>query len=184
MHDHRPDDALTPQPTEADALVGRLLDREASMQERHRFEGLAAAEPELWRTLAESLLDMDMLAGGVEEQVSAADRIEISAQPATQRLAGLAVTLSGWAAVLLLGIVWVVAAARGPAESLDARRVDVPLVQPKLTAPEHLREYLDSPHVLGQMAPLLLEVERLPDGTERRRILRRIEEYEYPGGTP
>lgn len=175
---------MIPPPTEVETLVGRLQDREATMQERHRFEGLAERVPELWRTLAERLLDMDLLAGGVEEQVSAADRIEISLAPARQRYAGLAVTLSGWAALLLLGIVWVVAAARGPAGERDARRVEGPDTPAPLTAQEHLREYLHSPHVLGEMAPTLLDVEQLPDGSERRRILRHIEEYEYSGGPP
>lgn len=181
MHADRPHDPLTPNATEAETLVGRLLDREATMEERRRFEGLASTDPALWRALAERQLDMDLLAQGIEEHIGAADRIEVSLA-APRRLAGWATTFSGWAAALLLGITWTVLSARAPERS--AMITDAPLLEKDLSPQEHLKEYLRAEHVVGVLAPILLETEQLPDGRYRMRIIRRIEEYQYPEPLP
>ena len=52
-HDPAPDDAV-----EADVLIGRIIDLEATAEDQQRFEQLAIADPSLWRALATRQQDM------------------------------------------------------------------------------------------------------------------------------
>jgi hypothetical protein len=166
---------------ESDALVGRIIDREATPRDCAAFERRASDDPNLWRTLALRHLDMAMLSDRVAEHTDAADRVDTPVPGRRRRPLSVAVTLSGWAAVLLLGLSWVlvVAGGRGAAGPEPAYRSvsGFPVAADDLTADEHFRRYLQGDNVLGELDPILLETEPLPDGRYRLRIIRRVEEY-------
>ncbi|MCH8315374.1 MAG: hypothetical protein IIA64_05325, partial [Planctomycetes bacterium] len=71
-HDPSPDDAV-----EADVLIGRIIDLEATAEDQQRFEQLATADPSLWRALATRQQDMAVLAERVTEETSSANGVEL-----------------------------------------------------------------------------------------------------------
>jgi hypothetical protein len=161
-----------PAAPDADVLIGRLLDREASDDERRTFERLADGEGRLWKTLALRQLDMSDLTAGVEAVTLPAERVEAPA--AAPRRWHAAFSLSGWAAALLLGAFWAAAPRQAPGPRVD------PAVKPppaEVNSPdEHLRRYLGSDFVIGEHDPILLEQEDLGDGRHKVWFIRRIEE--------
>ena len=70
---------------EADTLIGRIVDREATSGDCEAFEHMASVEPILWRALALRHLDMAMLSDRVGEHTDAAERVA----RAIARLAGI-----------------------------------------------------------------------------------------------
>lgn len=166
---------------DAETLIGRIIDREATPGDCEAFERQASADPILWRALAVRHLDMAMLSDRVAEHTAAAERVDVRARGARRPPVSLLVTLSGWAAVLVLGLWWAVVVAGGG----DAGRAPAPVrsvAEPPaaagpLTAEEHYRRYLQADFVLGELDPVLLETEQLPEGRVRLRFIRRIEEY-------
>jgi hypothetical protein len=166
---------------ESDTLIGRIIDREATPRDCAAFERLASDDPILWRALALRHLDMAMLSDRVAQDTDAVERVDAPARWSHRRPLSLVVTLSGWAAVLLLGLSWVLVVAGGrdaAAPGPGVRSVaEFPVAAGDLTADEHFRRYLQSDRVLGELDPILLETEPLPDGRYRLRIIRRVEEY-------
>jgi hypothetical protein len=173
---------------EADTLIGRIIDREATPRDCEEFERRASVDPILWRALALRHLDMAMLSDRVGEHTDAADRVEVRPRWQLRRAPNLLVTLSGWAAVVLVGLWWaIVVAGRGdadPAASQVRSIAEPPPAVQDLTADEHYRMYLEADFVLGELDPTLLETEELPDGRYRLRFIRRIEEYAIIGAPP
>lgn len=158
-----------------DALIGRLIDSEARPQDLETFEHLARRRPELWRTLALQHLEMDALSGRVMTATGAAERVEAAPPP---RRGNLALMLSGWAAVVVMGVAWMTLPLGPPPARPGFDRVLAPEVADReLTADEHLAAYLSAPFVRGELDPMLLETEPLDDGRYRLWILRRIEEH-------
>jgi hypothetical protein len=161
---------------EAEVLVGRLVDGEASPEELGRFTDLADADASMWKTLALRQIDMRLLADRVAVQTAAAERVELHPRPKRRAHRAL-LMMSGWAAVLALGAWWSLhdaAAARRAGPSLPVTAPQE--AAPELTPREHLREYLRSPHVLGELDVILMETTDLGDGVYEYRFLRRIEE--------
>ena len=157
-------------------LIGRIVDHEATPQELERFEHMADERLPLWRTLARQQISMGLLADRVLDETAAAEAVEVARGPSR----GWSITaLSGWAAVLVLGVWWAVVAPtrdtpRHPPQ-LD-RVVGTPSQSP--TRPDdHLREYLAAPFVIGVHDPIVLETEPLESGRHRVYFMRRIEEY-------
>ena len=161
-------------------LMTRLVDREASGAERDHFERLAEGDGSLWRDLALRQLDMGLLGDRVAQRTAEADRVELPAPP--RRWVNLGVTLSGWAAVIALGLVWALAT---PGDRVDPGDSVRPVTAPAddgsasdpLTPEEHLRLYLQRDGVLGELSPVMMTAEELPDGRVRVRYVRRVEEY-------
>ena len=165
-----------PEP-EPERLMTRLVDGEASVGDRARFETLADEERGLWRDLALRQLEMGLLARRVAGHTAGADRIEL---PPRRSWTTLSVTLSGWAALLVLGLLWVTFAGEAVPATNGSRPVPAAgeaVPHRVLTPQEHLQAYLQAEHVLGELAPVLLDTDDLGDGTLRLRYLRRIEEH-------
>jgi hypothetical protein len=166
---------------EAEALIGRIIDREATPQDCEDFEQLASVDPFLWRTLALRHLDMAMLSDRVAEHTEAAEGVALPARRGGRLPLGVLVACSGWAAVLVVGLWWAIVAGGGRDTDVGTSRVQ-PVGEPapaarELTADEHYGKYLEASFVVGEMDPVLLESEPLGDGRYRLRFIRRIEEY-------
>ncbi|MHC4083225.1 MAG: hypothetical protein ACYS15_09865 [Planctomycetota bacterium] len=166
---------------EADTLIGRIIDREATSGDCESFERMASVDPILWRALALRHLDMVMLSDRVGEQTDAAERVELRSRWQHRPALNLLVTLSGWAAVFVVGVWWAIVVAGGGNAELATSPVQSvagpPAAVGALTPAEHYDEYLEAEFVLGELDPILLETEPLPDGRYRLRFIRRIEEY-------
>ncbi len=176
--------ASSEQELEAEQLIDRIVDSEASSEDRARFELLADRESLLWRTLAFRQQEMAVLADGVAKRIEGAEQIDLSPGHGRRRII-LPVTLSGWAAVFILGLWWALLGGgggeggRGPDGLLPA--VDFGAGALALTAEEHFRKYLEAGRreglVIGELDPILLQTEPMSDGRHRIRFVRRIEEY-------
>ncbi len=161
---------------EADILIGRLLDREATGDDRLRFERLAGSESDLWKTLALRQLDMADLSDRVCAATEPAERVDVIA--AAPRRWHPVFSLSGWAAALLLGMWWIVAPGESPrpqVRTAASLAVDAATMEP-LTPQELLRRYMASPFVIGPFSSILLEQQDLPDGRHQIWFVRRFEE--------
>ncbi|MEE9131641.1 MAG: hypothetical protein V3T84_16625 [Phycisphaerales bacterium] len=157
-HDPPPDDAV-----EADVLIGRIIDLEATGEDQQRFEQLAAADPSLWRALATRQRDMAVLAERVSQETTGANRVELPVLSPRRRVPW-ALAYAGWAAVLVIAAVWAILPGQEP----------VPLgVQ---TADEHFELYRQAPFVQAELDPILLDWEPIDDEWIRIFIMRRVEE--------
>ena len=158
-HDSSPDNAV-----EADVLIGRIIDLEATAEDQQRFEQLATADPSLWRALANRQQDMAVLAERVTEEISSANGVELPVVSPRRRVPW-ALAYTGWAAVLVIGAVW----------AILPRQAPIPLgVQ---TADQHFEEYISAPFVQAELDPILLDWEPTDDDEWIRIfIMRRIEE--------
>ncbi len=162
---------------DADTLIGRLLDREATGDDRMRFECLADSASDLWKTLALRQLDMAELSDRVCAATEPADRVDvIAATPPRRWQAGFA--LSGWAAAIVLGMWWAATPreARGPQVQPAVNPPPSAVPADALTPAELLRRYMASDFVVGPWEPILKEQEDLGDGRHKIWFVRRIEE--------
>ncbi len=177
-------DAASDQELEAERLLERIVDSEASSEDCARFELLADRESLLWRTLALRQQEMAVLAESVAQRIEGAEQIDLSPGHERRRI-NLSVTLSGWAVVVIGGLWWALLGGgggeggRGPDGLLPA--ADSGAGALALTAEEYLRKYLEVGHreglVIGELDPILLQTEPMSDGRHRIRFVRRIEEY-------
>ncbi len=178
---HR-DDSL-----ESEILVGRLIDGEATLDDQARFESLAGENPSLWRTLALRQQQMALLVAKFERDTHAVERIVLPRLAAAANRRGASAWLraaaySGWAALILLAAGWWFNARNSTVELPDVTPV-ITHSDPSLSYDDHLREYLQAPYVVGEMAPTLLHREVMSDGRTAIRFLRRVEEVLFlPAG--
>ena len=150
--------------SEAEILLSRIVDHQATEQDQQRFEQLAVVDPSLWRTLAQQQQEMAALSDTVVEQLVAADRIELpTTKSSITPLKPFA--FIGWAAAILIAAVWILL----PANELSQINTD-------FTAEEHFQEYRKADFVLQELDPIFMDWEELPDGRIRIWIMRRIEE--------
>ena len=178
-------DASAEQELEAERLIDRIVDSEASSADRARFELLADRESLLWQTLALRQQEMAVLADSVAQRIEGAEQsIDLSPGHERRRI-NLLVTLSGWAVVVIGGLWWALLGGgggeggRGPDGLLPA--ADPGAGAWALTAEEYLQQYLEKGRreglVIGELDPILLQTEPMSDGRHRIRFVRRIEEY-------
>ncbi len=177
-------DAASDRELEAERLLERIVDSEASSEDCARFELLADRESLLWRTLALRQQEMAVLAESVAKRIEGAEQIDLSPGHERRRI-NLSVTLSGWAVVVIGGLWWALLGGgggeggRGPDGLLPA--ADSGAGALALTAQEYYRKYLEAGHregfVIGELDPILLQTEPMSDGRHRIRFVRRIEEY-------
>ncbi len=165
-------------PEESETLIGRIIDHEATADDRRRFEVLAGGDPDLWRRLALDQVDMGLLAGRVREATAPADRVDVTIAGGRRNLA---LVFSGWAAVLVLAAWWAFVAGMGDQTQRQmTSRLDTPAAgapQQFLGPQDHLREYLASNFVIGELDEIVLETEPLENGRHRVWYIRRIEEF-------
>ncbi len=177
-------DASSEQELEAERLIDRIVDSEASSEDRARVELLADRESLLWRTLALRQQEMAVLAESVAQRIEGAEQIDLSPGHGRRRI-NLSVTLSGWAAVVILGLWWALLGGGGGEgdRGLDGLlpAADSGAGALALTAEEYYRKYLEEGRreglVIGELDPILLQTEPMSDGRHRIRFVRRIEEY-------
>ncbi len=110
---------------EFELLLARAIDRTADADDWRRLETRADGEPQVWEELGRSLRDDGLLRGEVAARLSVASRVELPARAGTTGRAGTTARAgttgapapitpphpswrawSGWAAALLLGLVW------------------------------------------------------------------------------
>lgn len=178
MNDTRSNDydeaAFDPE-LEADVLIGRVIDDEADDADWQRFEHLAAGEPMMWQQLALRQHDMARLSVAVHDATDDAATRDLPAR----RLGGLTWTLalSGWAAVLVFAFTWALVSLT------DLSRQATPAINqaslPALSPEQHYERYLSAPYVLGDLQPVVLEVDSMSDGRVALRFIRRIEEVAF-----
>lgn len=173
MMDARNDSTWTPDAeNEADVLIARVIDGEATETDRERFDHLAAAEPTLWRELALRQQDHGQLTEEVRAATAGADRTELPRHRFIPRGVSWTLAASGWAAVLILSLSWGLIATSGRRPAPIAKTATV-------TPEEHYQNYMEAPYVLGDMHPEVLEVQEMPDGRVAVHFVRRIEEIAF-----
>ncbi len=177
-------DASSEQELEAERLLERIVDSEASSEDRARFELLADRESLLWRTLALRQQEMAVLAESVAQRIDGAEQIDLSPSYEGRRI-NFSATLSGWVVVVIGGLWWALLGGGGGegGRGLDGLlpAADSGAGALALTAEEHFRKYLEAGRreglVIGELDPILLQTEPMSDGRHRIRFVRRIEEY-------
>ncbi len=179
---------------EPDRLMSRLIDGEADARDADHFERLAADDGRWWRELGVRQCDQARLRDGVGRALADLNAVELPASDPGQRGdTGLTpaapaprrpwFALSGWAAAILLfligwfagGLPW------GVDEGInDPERPQSHLATAagdrQLTPEQHYRAYLTAPFVVGELDPILLEVDEHGGDLLEVRFLRRIEE--------
>ncbi|MCP3903477.1 MAG: hypothetical protein GY715_07550 [Planctomycetes bacterium] len=180
MNDTTSTDELTRDPDlEVEVLIGRLIDDEHTTEDQQRFEILADAEPALWRRLAQHHLDRRALAEEVALATFSAEHTRLPRRWFALPRLTWSMALSGWAAVLIMALSWglvTMASQRPPIAMKDpAIVIQTPGLSP-LSPEELLAQYLDAPWVLGEMQPVVLDVQEMTDGRIGINFMRRIEE--------
>ena len=184
-----------PPPTEVDRLLSRIVDGEASADDRAAFDRQAAVDPGLWRQLAAAQQEMTLLAAGLEAEVASAMQVDLPSDPpeviigrvdesqagGALRGAGTSVAwlaaMVGWAAVLVLSVVLAISGAmQTPPATSGGTPVGGDGTPTTFTPEQHWRLYLQAPFVSEELAPMIRESEPLADGGIRLHIIRRIEE--------
>ena len=151
--------------SEAEVLLSRIVDHQATEQDQHRFEQLAVDDPSLWRTLAQLQQEMAALSDTVIEQLVAADRVEL----VTNRASIIPLkpfAFIGWAAAITIAAVWIVL----PANESIQTTVD-------LSAEQHREEYEKAAYVNSAFDPIMLDWELMEDGRIKIYYMRRHEEW-------
>lgn len=160
---------------EPDFLMNRLIDGRATDADHARFDQLAAASPGLWRELALRQGDAVALADRVEIAIADAGGVDLPRRWLVPARMTWTMALSGWAAMLILAVTWSIMAGR-PGGGPDVGGRPVAADGARLTAEDHFREYLGAPYVLGDMQPMVVEVDQMSDGRVAVHFIRRVEE--------
>lgn len=153
--------------------ISRIIDGECAAAELIDFVEGADRDLRLWHLLLARLHESNALARSLAEVLPEAPTIRREAAAPRRSLLRAAAWL-GWPVALFA---LVTASVRGlpvtggtgsrPAAGEETRRA---------VRTDHLGAYLRSPWVMGELQPLLLETEELPDGRIALRFVRRIEE--------
>ncbi len=151
--------------SEAEILLSRIVDQQATAQDQLRFEQLAIDDPSLWRTLAQQQQEMAALSDTVIEQLVAADLVELPVNRASITPVK-PFAFIGWAAAILIAAVWIMLPAKESSQQ--------PL---SLTAGQHREEYEKADYVNGAFDPVLLDTEVMEDGRLKLYYMRRHEEW-------
>jgi hypothetical protein len=178
MKDHTRTKTQNPDgPSEVEQLIGRIVDHEATEQDRARFQQLADVEPSLWRRLAQAQEAHAVLSQQVRHEIGGVERIELPAPDQVTRSTSSTLAWAGWAAAIVVAAVWLVSATIGkPVEPIV--KPDFSNVQQSIPE-EHFVAYMRAPFVLSELNPRLLQADELSDGRIALRFLRRIEEVVF-----
>ncbi|TVQ54003.1 MAG: hypothetical protein EA377_06660 [Phycisphaerales bacterium] len=181
-----------------DRLMSRLIDGEADARDADAFEQLAADDGQWWRELGVRQCDQARLRDGAGRTLADLDAVELPVSDRPQRddadrkpVASSPwrpwFALSGWAAaILLLLIGWFAGGfplgADEGVNDLDRQQSHLATGTAtgtgdrRLTPEQHYRAYLSAPFVVGELDPILLEVDEQAGDLLEIRFLRRIEE--------
>jgi hypothetical protein len=174
----------SPAPTDADILITRIIDGEASPEDWAAFKALAARQPEVWRDLAECQQDHADLSAAVSAAWRIADSIDLPVEEArsaqlSRRVRG-AMAWGGWAMAAAVALAFTTQRPAGnSAEPMTAGPTLGPGVIPVSTPEQAYDAYLE----LGRQEELVLEevptrilveTRALDDGTVEVRYLRQI----------
>jgi hypothetical protein len=178
MH-HPGDDAFFEHELEADVLISRMIDGEASDTDRERFDLLSTAEPDLWRQLALRQQDQTLLAEQVATATDVVDRVALHRPWLMPGRLTWVLSLSGWAALIIVAFSWGATALMN--QQLSAREHGPMLEEAsaQLSPEQHLLYYRQAPYVVGDMEPEVLDVEPLSDGRVAVRFVRKFEEIAF-----
>jgi hypothetical protein len=179
-----PDDTRAEDVQLIDRLVGRMVDGEAGGDDHARFREMAEDDPQLWRRLAEAQETQRALVSGFEATIASALEADLpEARRARRGLrpGWLVATGIGWAAAVALGLGWISSMSSAPPRDPGVKHVDAELQVPApLRDPDQLMaEYLAAPNVIGELEPIVLELEEMSDGRTAVRYMRRIEEVVF-----
>jgi hypothetical protein len=156
----------------ADVLIGRLIDGEANEQDHEHFDRIAAAEPSLWRQLAERQRDAMRLTEAVETAVSTAASMPLPRFLVWPRRLSWPLAMSGWAALIIIGLTWGLASLVRAPEPGQAPSATI-------TPVDGYQQYVTAPFVLEELPPVVLEVEELSDGRIALEFVRRTLEVAF-----
>ena len=191
-HDTRPQDESFEQSEtlsvssvpDSDLLISRIVDGEADPSDHARFEQMADADPSLWKSLARRQQEMARLTEGFENETAAAMNVALPKTSVARRgvpRVGWALTLSGWAAVLILAALWGVNVLDNHQQQRQmSGSTTITNRVPNMSAIEHFDQYKHrAPYVLDELPPELIEVEKLSDGRYVIRYKRQVEEVAF-----
>jgi hypothetical protein len=163
----------------AHALISRVIDGDISDEQWTEFEGLAQADPTLWRELAESQRDQASLAAAVGQASTLAERVaipqhfegaqfETNLAPVKFRL-NRASAWSGWAVAALVAIMASAKIAQYERPATSGENLTRASLLNSLTPDESYQHYLDKGRaaglVLGEMpAMVMVETRPAPSG--------------------
>jgi hypothetical protein len=172
-------------PTDADILITRIIDGEATPEDWAAFKALAARQPEVWRDLAECQQDHADLSAAVSAAWRIADSIDLPVEEArsaqlSRRVRG-AMTWGGWAMAAAVALAFTTQRPNGTGseEGLTAGPALGPGVIPVSTSDQAYDAYLElgrqDNRVLEEVPTrILVETRALEDGTVEVRYLRQI----------
>lgn len=153
--------------------ISRIIDGECAADELIEFVEGAGREPRLWHLLLARLHESNALARSLAEVLPETPAVRREASAPRRSLLRAAAWLGWPVAVFAL----VTASVRGlPVTGGTGSRPAAGEDTPRAVRTDHLAAYLRSPWVMGELQPLLLETEELPDGRIVLRFVRRIEE--------
>ncbi len=156
-------------------LLTRLMDGESTPEDRESFERSAAAEPSLWRSLAVRQQDMLDLRVGLERAIGSAIDVPLPRRRILPDRMTLPLVLSGWAAVIIISMAWTLMAINGQSSLIGPGTLKVNVPTPTLA--QSYNTYMhDAPYVIGELDPVVTDVEQLSDGRVAVNFIRRIEE--------
>ena len=103
-------------PTDEDAgalLIARIVDRAAQPSDYDRFDALVQAAPGRWSELLSALRDDDALHAALDDDLRAADSVELPAVSPVVRTSRLRLLgpWTGWLAAAALAVVWLTGSA-------------------------------------------------------------------------
>jgi hypothetical protein len=162
MHEHE-------NTNEAEVLMSRLADGEATARDWESFKTVADRDPTLWREMAEYQRDHAELSQMVQAAIAVADAVDAPAhahmeQRMTDRLRIFG-AWGGWAAAAAVGLMWVVGQSALTAQP-GMERNTAGLIN---TPGEFLKGYLEKGKATGQVVgempdKILVETRPVTDG--------------------
>lgn len=163
--DNSNEDQTPQEVSEAEILLSRIVDHQATDQDHSRFEQLANDDSSLWRILAQQQQEMAALGDTVIEQLVAADLVELPANQASLNLIK-PLAFTGWAAAIIIAAVWIMS----PVKESSQPTAD-------LSADQHREEYENADFVNSAFDPIMLDWELMEDGRIKIYYMRRHEEW-------
>jgi hypothetical protein len=155
---------------EAEVLISRVVDGEATARDWDRFRAIADQDPTLWREMAEYQHDHGAVVAMVSQAIAIADEVEAPThEDMEERLRNrlrILASWGGWAAAASLAVMWGVGQAKTTGPILGSSAGIVPGLN---TPSDFLKGYLQQGQATGQVVgempeKILVETRALPEG--------------------
>lgn len=168
-----------------DALIGRIVDGEASGEHWRRFRALAEQDPSIWNELAAQQRQHEQLAEAVDGALFGADGVEtperyVDERPVMRRIE-LVGRWGGWAAAAIVVLAWATGSELAEQRSQRPGGQQAGLI-PQFGSPdEALEAYIDRGQEVGRVIsevpePVVLRTHPRSDGAIEVVYLRQIME--------